>query len=122
MISKIDKNADRVKRHARVRAKISGTPDVPRLSVYRSLKHIYAQVIDDGAGKTLVAASTVEKDIAAAVAGKTKSEAAKIVGAEVAKRALAKGVETVVFDRGGYIYTGRVSSLADGAREAGLKF
>ena len=95
---------------------------MPRLSVYRSLSHIYAQIIDDVAGKTLVAASTVEKDVAELVKGKTKSEAAKIVGAEVAKRALAKGIETVVFDRGGYIYTGRVSSLADGAREAGLKF
>ena len=122
MISKIDKNADRIKRHARVRAKISGTPEKPRLSVYRSLSHIYAQIIDDVAGNTLVAASTVEKDIAKLVEGKTKSEAAKIVGAEVAKRALAKGIEAVVFDRGGYIYIGRVSSLADGAREAGLKF
>ena len=122
MISKIDKNADRIKRHARVRAKISGTPERPRLSVYRSLVHIYAQIIDDVAGNTLVAASTVEKDIAKLVEGKSKSEAAKIVGAEVAKKALAKGIETVVFDRGGYIYTGRVSSLADGAREAGLKF
>ncbi|MBQ8915141.1 MAG: 50S ribosomal protein L18 [Clostridia bacterium] len=122
MISKIDKNADRIKRHARVRAKISGTPEQPRLSVYRSLNHIYAQIIDDVAGNTLVAASTVEKDIAKLVEGKSKSEAAKIVGAEVAKKALAKGIETVVFDRGGYIYTGRVSSLADGAREAGLKF
>ena len=122
MISKIDKNADRIKRHARVRAKISGTPEQPRLSVYRSLNHIYAQIIDDVAGNILVAASTVEKDIAKLVEGKSKSEAAKIVGAEVAKKALAKGIETVVFDRGGYIYTGRVSSLADGAREAGLKF
>ena len=122
MISKIDKNADRVKRHARVRAKISGTPETPRLSVYRSLNHIYAQIIDDVAGNTLAAASTVEKDVAKMVEGKTKTEAAKIVGAEIAKRALAKGIDTVVFDRGGYIYTGRVSSLADGAREAGLKF
>ena len=107
MISKLDKNADRIKRHQRVRAKISGTPEQPRLSVYRSLNHIYAQVIDDVAGNTLVA---------------TKREAAKIVGGEIAKRALAKGIDTVVFDRGGYIYTGRVASLADGAREAGLKF
>ena len=122
MISKIDKNADRVKRHARVRAKISGTPERPRLSVYRSLVHIYAQIIDDVAGNTLVAASTLEKDIAKLVEGKTKTEAAKIVGAELAKKALAKGIDTVVFDRGGYIYTGRISSLADGAREAGLKF
>ena len=122
MISKLDKNADRVKRHARVRAKISGTPERPRLSVYRSLVHIYAQIIDDVAGNTLVAASTLEKDIAKLVEGKTKTEAAKIVGAELAKKALAKGIDTVVFDRGGYIYTGRVTSLADGAREAGLKF
>ena len=122
MISKIDKNADRIKRHARVRAKISGTPERPRLSVYRSLVHIYAQIIDDVAGNTLVAASTLEKDIAKLVEGKTKTEAAKIVGAELAKKALAKGIDTVVFDRGGYIYTGRVTSLADGAREAGLKF
>lgn len=122
MITKIDKNADRLQRHARVRKKISGTAEKPRLAVYRSLSHIYAQVIDDVKGATIVAASTVEKEIAAAVSGKTKTEAAKIVGAEVAKRAIAKGVETVVFDRGGYIYTGRVSAVADGAREAGLKF
>lgn len=122
MIGKIDKNADRLKRHARVRAKISGTPEQPRLSVYRSLNHIYAQVIDDVAGHTLAAASTVEKEIAKLAEGKTKREAAKIVGGEIAKRALAKGIEQVVFDRGGYIYTGRVASLADGAREAGLKF
>lgn len=122
MISKLDKNADRLKRHARVRAKISGTPEMPRLSVYRSLTHVYAQIIDDTCGNTLVAASTVEKEIAKLVEGKTKTEAAKIVGAELAKKALAKGIDTVVFDRGGYIYTGRVSSLADGAREAGLKF
>jgi len=122
MITKIDKNADRLQRHARVRKKISGTAEKPRLAVYRSLSHIYAQVIDDVKGATIVAASTVEKEIAAAVSGKTKTEAAKIVGAEIAKRAIAKGVETVVFDRGGYIYTGRVSAVADGAREAGLKF
>ena len=122
MITKIDKNADRLQRHARVRKKISGTAEKPRLAVYRSLSHIYAQVIDDVKGATIVAASTVEKEIAAAVSGKTKTEAAKIVGAEVAKRAIAKGVETVVFDRGGYIYIGRVSAVADGAREAGLKF
>ena len=122
MITKIDKNADRLQRHARVRKKISGTTEKPRLAVYRSLSHIYAQVIDDVKGVTIVAASTVEKEIAAAVSDKTKTEAAKIVGTEIAKRALAKGVETVVFDRGGYIYTGRVSAVADGAREAGLKF
>ncbi len=122
MISKIDKNQDRLKRHARVRKHISGTAECPRLCVYRSLNHIYAQVIDDVAGKTLVAASTVEESIGAMVKDKSKSEAAKVVGKEVGKRALAKGIETVVFDRGGYLYTGRVQSLADGAREAGLKF
>ena len=122
MISKIDKNTDRKKRHERVRVKISGTAERPRLCVYRSLNHIYAQVIDDVQGKTLVSASTVEKSVMALIEGKTKSEAAKIVGQEVGKRALAAGIETVVFDRGGYLYTGRVQCLADGAREAGLKF
>ena len=122
MIGRIDKNKIRKRKHVRVRKKISGTGECPRLCVYRSNAHIYAQIIDDVAGNTLAAASTVEKDVAKMVEGKTKTEAAKIVGAEIAKRALAKGIDTVVFDRGGYIYTGRVSSLADGAREAGLKF
>ena len=122
MITKIDKNQDRLKRHARVRKKVSGTAACPRLSVYRSLNHIYAQIIDDEAQNTLVAASTVEKDIAKAVEGKTKKEAAKIVGKTLAEKAAAKGITEVVFDRGGYLYTGRVASLADGAREAGLKF
>ena len=114
MITKIDKNQDRLKRHARVRKKISGTPACPRLSVYRSLNHIYAQVIDDTTSSTLVAASTLEAAIAKKVAGKTKKEAAN--------KAIAKGITEVVFDRGGYLYTGRVAALADGAREAGLKF
>ena len=122
MITKIDKNADRKKRHARVRNKISGTSECPRLSVYRSLNHIYAQIIDDVAGNTLVACSSVEKSVMALVEGKSKKEVATIVGQELAKKALAKGIEVVVFDRGGYIYTGRVQCLADGAREAGLKF
>ena len=122
MISKIDKNADRLKRHERVRNKISGTAARPRLSVYRSLNHIYAQIIDDVAGNTLVACSTVEKAIAESVKDLTKKEAAKVVGVEVAKRALEKGITEVVFDRGGYIYMGRVECVADGAREAGLKF
>ena len=122
MIAKIDKNADRKKRHLRVRNKVSGTAEMPRLCVYRSLNHIYCQVIDDVKGVTLVAASTKEKAIAAEVEGKTKIEAAKIVGAAVAKKAIEKGIETIVFDRGGYLYTGRVQALADGAREAGLKF
>ena len=122
MISKIDKNADRLKRHERVRNKISGTAARPRLSVYRSLNHIYAQIIDDVAGNTLVACSTVEKAIAESVKEFTKKEAAKVVGMEVAKRALEKGITEVVFDRGGYVYMGRVECVADGAREAGLKF
>ena len=122
MISKIDKNADRLKRHERVRNKISGTAARPRLSVYRSLNHIYAQIIDDVAGNTLVACSTVEKAIAESVKDLTKKEAAKVVGLEVAKRALEKGITEVVFDRGGYVYMGRVECVADGAREAGLKF
>lgn len=122
MISKMDKNADRVVRHARVRKKVSGTHERPRFDVYRSNQHIYVQIIDDLDGKTLVAASTVEKEIAAEVKGKKKTEAAKIVGAAAAKKALAAGITEVVFDRGGYIYTGRIAAVADGAREAGLKF
>ncbi len=122
MISRIDKNADRINRHKRVRKKVSGTAECPRLCVYRSLNHIYTQIIDDVAGVTLVACSTVEKSVMEMVKDLSKKDAAKVVGQEVAKRALAKGIETVVFDRGGYLYTGRVESVADGAREAGLKF
>lgn len=122
MIKKIDKNQDRVIRHARVRKKISGTAEVPRLCVYRSTNHIYAQVIDDVKGHTLCAASTLEKDVAVKAADVTKTEAAKLVGATVASKALALGIKKVVFDRGGYLYTGRVQALADGAREAGLEF
>ncbi len=122
MISKIDKNADRIKRHERVRNKISGTAERPRLCVFRSLSHIYVQVIDDVQGTTLVSCSTLDKAVAENVKGLTKKEAAKVVGTEIAKRALEKGITEVVFDRGGYIYTGRVESVADGAREAGLKF
>ncbi len=122
MISKKDKNADRLVRHARVRKKISGTAERPRLNVYRSTEHIYAQVIDDVKGVTLCAASTLEKGIAKKVAKLTKTEAAKAVGEEIAKKALALGIKEVVFDRGGYIYTGRVAALAAGAREAGLEF
>ena len=122
MITKLNKNADRLARHARVRKKISGTPDAPRMDVYRSTSHIYVQIIDDTTGNTLVACSTVEKAIAEMVADKTKVEAAKIVGEEAAKRAIAKGITNVVFDRGGYIYTGRVQAVADGARAGGLNF
>ena len=122
MISKVNKNQDRKKRHTRVRLKISGTAECPRLCVYRSLNNIYAQIIDDVKGTTLVACSTVEKEVMKLVEGKSKKEAAKIVGEELAKKAVSKGIEEVVFDRGGDLYTGRVASLADGAREAGLKF
>ena len=122
MIKRPDTNAQRQKRHVRVRAKIAGTPERPRLNVFRSNANIYAQIIDDVNGVTLVAASTMEKVIAKACDGKTKKEAAKIVGTKLAEKAMAKGITEVVFDRGGYLYTGRVASLADGARDAGLKF
>lgn len=122
MISKKDKNQDRVIRHARVRKKINGTAERPRLCVYRSTNHIYAQVIDDVKGTTLCSASTLSKDVASKIADATKTEASKIVGASVAKKALELGIKQVVFDRGGYLYTGRVQALADGAREAGLEF
>ena len=119
MIKRPDTNAQRKKRHKRVRGKISGTPQRPRLNVFRSEKHIYAQVIDDVNGVTICSASTVEKDFEGLGGNK---EAAKKVGAKVAERAKAKGLETVVFDRGGYIYHGRVKELAEAAREGGLKF
>lgn len=119
MVTRKNSNTARKKRHLRVRAKISGTSSRPRLCVYRSLANIYAQVIDDTCGKTLVSASSVEKEFG--VYGGNK-EAAKKVGEAVAKRALEKGISEVVFDRGGYIFHGRVKELADAAREAGLKF
>ena len=122
MFNKRDRNEVRKIRHERVRKKISGTPDRPRLCVYRSNAHIYAQVIDDVAGNTLVAASTVEKEIAAQIAECDKKGAAKVVGKVVAERAIKAGIKEVVFDRGGYIYTGRVAELAAGAREGGLDF
>lgn len=112
----------RKRRHRRVRMKISGTPDRPRLNVYRSSKHIYAQVIDDTEGTTLAAASTVDKELKSEVSGKGKKEQAEIVGKTVADRAKAAGISTVVFDRGGYQYHGRVKALAKSAREGGLKF
>ena len=117
-----DRNEDRKIRHARVRKKISGTPDMPRLCVYRSLSNIYAQVIDDTKGVTLVSASTMEKDLQSALKDANKKSAAKMVGKLIAERATGAGIEAVVFDRGGYVYTGRVAELAAGAREAGLKF
>ena len=126
MISKINKNEVRKARHDRMRFKINGTATHPRLNVYRSLNHIYAQIIDDtannGNGATLVAASTVEKEIMAKVKDMNKTEAGKEVGKIIAERAKAKGITAVVFDRGGYLYTGRVAALAEGAREGGLEF
>ena len=119
MVKRIDKNAMRLKRHVRVRGKISGTPECPRLNVFRSNANIYAQIIDDVNGVTLVSASTLDKEFEGATGN---AEAAKKVGAVLAERAKAKGIEQVVFDRGGYIYHGRVAALAEGAREAGLKF
>ena len=119
MVSKIDKKAMRMRRHIRVRGKVSGTPERPRLNVFRSNANIYAQLIDDVNGVTLVAANTLEKSFEGATGN---AEAAKKVGLILAERAKAKGIEQVVFDRGGYVYHGRVAALADGAREGGLKF
>lgn len=122
MISVKDKNKERMVRHKRVRTKISGTAERPRLCVYRSLNEIYAQIIDDVKGVTLVSASTLDPEIKKQLDGKNKSEKARVVGEAVAKRAKAKKISEVVFDRGGYIYIGRVQALAEGARAAGLKF
>ena len=119
MINKPDKNVSRLKRHERVRKHISGTPEAPRLNVFRSGKHIYAQIIDDTHGVTLVAASSLDKDFEGNGGNK---EGAKQVGLNVANKALQKGITEVVFDRGGYLYHGRVKELAEGAREGGLKF
>lgn len=120
MITKADKNAVRKKRHARVRAKLEGTTARPRLNVYRSNQHIYAQVIDDANSVTLVSASTLDKELT--LDSNSNVEAAQKVGELVAKRAIEKGVKTVVFDRGGYLYHGRIKALAEAAREAGLEF
>jgi len=120
MITKADKNAVRKKRHARVRSKLSGTAARPRLNVYRSNKHIYAQLIDDVNGVTLASASTLDKEVSVESAGNI--DAAVKIGELVAKRAVEKGIKSVVFDRGGYLYHGRVKALADAARENGLEF
>ena len=119
MINRPDTRSQRIKRHKRVRAKIAGTPERPRLNVFRSATNIYAQITDDVNGVTLVSASSLEKDFACEG---TKSDAAKQVGLNVAERAKAKGIDVVVFDRGGYVYHGRVKALAEGAREGGLQF
>ena len=122
MINKTNKNEVRITRAKRIRKNLSGTPERPRLCVFKSLEHIYAQVIDDVKGITIASASTLTKTVASKLEGKTKQEAAYLVGEAVAKAAMKKGVKTVVFDRAGYIYTGRVKALAEGARSAGLEF
>ena len=121
-MAKATKKEKRLARHARVRKHISGTPKRPRLCVFKSAKNIYAQVIDDTTGNTLVSASTLDKDIKAEAAYGGNKAAAKLVGESVGRKALEKGIETVAFDRGGFLFHGRVKELADGAREAGLKF
>ncbi|MBR1905776.1 MAG: 50S ribosomal protein L18 [Clostridiales bacterium] len=122
MIGRIDKNKIRKRKHVRVRKKISGTSECPRLCVYRSNAHIYAQIIDDEAQTTLASASTLDKEIKGSVSVGSNIEAAKAVGKLIAERAAAKEIKVVVFDRGGYLYHGRVQALAEAAREAGLEF
>ena len=122
MITKKDKNKLRLKRHLRVRKNIFGTAECPRLNVYRSTNHIYAQLIDDVAGATLVAANTLQPEIKGQLAELTKTQQAELVGKALAEKAVEKGITEVIFDRGGYLYTGRVAALADGARKAGLQF
>lgn len=120
MLKKINKNENRKARHSRVRKKIEGTSARPRLNVYRSGKHIYAQIIDDTTKSTLASASTLDKSLE--LTSTSNKEAAKVIGETIAKKAIEKGIEDVVFDRSGYIYHGRIKELADGARSAGLKF
>jgi len=122
MITKGDKNKARLKRHLRVRKKVTGTAERPRLNVFRSSKHIYAQLIDDVAGVTIVSASTADKELSGNIKNGGNVESARMVGELVAKRAQAEGKKVVVFDRGGYLYHGRIQALAEAAREAGLEF
>ncbi|MBN2046589.1 MAG: 50S ribosomal protein L18 [Anaerolineaceae bacterium] len=121
-MAKLTKKQARIRRHVRVRKFLSGSADIPRLNVFRSNEEIYAQVIDDEAGVTLASASTIDRELKGQMDGKTKTEQAELVGKLVGRRAVEKGISQVVFDRGGFRYVGRVKSLADGAREAGLKF
>ncbi|MBR7021621.1 MAG: 50S ribosomal protein L18 [Lachnospiraceae bacterium] len=122
MVSKECRSEIRVKKHMKIRNRFSGTAERPRLAVFRSNNHMYCQIIDDVAGNTLVAASTLEKDVKAQCEKTNDLEAAKVLGAAIAKKALDKGIDTVVFDRGGFIYAGKIQALADAAREAGLNF
>jgi large subunit ribosomal protein L18 len=121
-MARIKRNQARKRRHLRVRKRIHGTPERPRLNVFRSLTEIYAQVIDDEAGATLVSASTIDKELRGQMDGLNKSEQAALVGKAVAERAAKQGIQSVIFDRGGYRYIGRIKALADGAREGGLEF
>jgi len=121
-MARINRKKARIKRHQRVRKHISGTSERPRLAVFRSLTDIYAQLIDDNAGATIVSASSIDKELRSKMAGKNKTEQARLVGETVANRAKDKGVSKVVFDRGGFKYMGRIKALADGAREGGLEF
>jgi large subunit ribosomal protein L18 len=122
MVNKVSRSEIRAKKHMRIRNRFSGTAERPRLAVFRSNNHMYAQIIDDVEGKTLVAASTNEKEVKAELSKTNNVEAAAYVGTVIAKRALEKGIKTVVFDRGGFIYMGKVAALAEAAREAGLEF
>jgi ribosomal protein L18, bacterial type len=122
MVSKECRSEIRVKKHMKIRNRFSGTAERPRLAVFRSNNHMYCQVIDDTTGNTLVAASTLEKDVKAQCEKTNDVEAAKILGTAIAKKALDKGIDSVVFDRGGFIYAGKIQALADAAREAGLNF
>ncbi len=122
MLKRADRNSLRRRRHLRLRRGMAGGVERPRLAVFRSLTHIYAQIVDDARGQTLATASTLDGELRESLKGKRKGEASKMVGALLARRAAAKGIRRVVFDRGGYAYHGRVKALADGAREAGLEF
>ncbi len=122
MIKRKSRNATRQRRHLRIRRTVQGTPERPRLSVFRSVAHIYAQVVDDRAGRTLAAASSLDPEIKTQAAGVKKTEAGKLVGQLLARRSKERGISQVVFDRGGYLYHGRVKAVADGAREGGLTF
>ena len=122
MVSKKSRSAIRVKKHMKLRNRLSGTAECPRLAVFRSNNHMYAQIIDDTVGNTLVAASTVEKDVKAELEHTNDVAAAAYLGTVIAKRALDKGIKTVVFDRGGFVYQGKIKALAEAAREAGLEF
>ena len=120
--SKLDRGSARLRRHERVRRKVFGTPERPRLSVFKSINHIYAQIVDDQNGTTLVSVSTLSPAVRDRIAGSSNAEAAKAVGEAIGRKAIEKNITTVVFDRGGYLYHGRVKALADAAREAGLRF